>query len=144
MGTLAVVRVTDYDASDELVSEFSDQIVEGIRAVLSTTTDEPTGKLSESIKARAYGRHIIIESDVSYASALDKGTRGSQASWSLINKIIPLKLDSGKVIFRRVTLQSILRGKWRQRPRQGVDFVRKGIRVASSSLRARLNFVIER
>ncbi len=144
MGVLATIRVTDTEVSEEELETFSEEILHGMRGVLSIGTKRATGQLAESLKAHVYGKHIIVESDLAYADAVNKGTHASRSAWHLINKIVPLKLDSGKIIFRRVTLESILRGKWKRRPKQGMDFVAKGVRVASGSLRTRLNYVIER
>jgi hypothetical protein len=144
MGVLAIIRVTDAGASDEMVEDFSDQIVTGIKGVIGLNAEHATGRLADSIKAHAYGRQIVIESDLPYAGAVNKGVHLSKSLWSLINKVVPLKLSSGKVIFRRVTLDALLRGKWRSKPRPGMDYVTRGIRVASGSLRTRLNYVIER
>lgn len=144
MGVLAVIRVTDHGVSDDTMEEFSEHIVSGIRGVVGMTAKHPTGQLAQSIKAHVYGKHIVVESDLPYAEAIDKGVKHPKSVWSLINKVVPLKLSSGKVIFRRVTIDAILKGKWHRRPKAGMDFVRRGVGVASGSLRARLNYIIER
>lgn len=142
---LAVISFTDSIPQSEM-KEFAGEVVVGIREFLSRNLGRRTGRTEESIKAVAYGRQIVVDSSVAHAKALDRGSQSSKVMWHLINRVIPLKLKDGKVIFRAVSLDSIRRGKWRTQPRQGLDFVRKGIDIAKSkgSLRSRLNFVVSK
>ncbi len=127
---LAVIVFTE-DHFPGTLQELARRSQEGIRAWIRRHIGK-TGKLERSIKCHVYGRRIVVESDAEYARAIDQGTMTSKSMWHLINQVIPLKLKGGKTIFRRVTAESIRQGKWRQKPRQGVDFVRKGIDLAKS------------
>lgn len=143
MVTLAVIRFSEEQTPDVL-EEFADASAAGIRQFLGMHT-RGTGRLAASIRALVYGKHIVIESDLPYAESVDKGERFSRTMWNLINRVIPIKLQSGKVIFRKVTLESIIRGKWSVRPRPGLDYVKKGVELARSkmSLRAQLVYITQ-
>lgn len=143
MPTLAIIKFTEKQ-SDDVLEDFSKEVVRGIRDYLYKST-HGTGRLASSIKAQVYGTHIVVESDLSYAKAVDQGFTSPRSLWSLINKVIPLKLRGGTVIFRRVTLESLLRGKWRTRPRPGLRYVERGVELARSrlSLRAQLAIVTQ-
>jgi hypothetical protein len=142
MPTLAIVRFTE-EQSEDVLDEFSWRVVKGIREYLKRVV-KGTGSLGSSIRARVYGKEIVIESDRPYAKGLDRGTSG-RTMWSLINKVIPLKLKDGTVIFRRVTMESIRRGKWNATPHPGLNYVERGVDVARSemSLRAQLAYVVQ-
>jgi hypothetical protein len=118
--------------SDEVVEEFAADVQTGIKNYLRRHT-RGTGKLEESIRARVFGKEIIVESDVPYAGTVDRGSHTSKTMWNLINQVIPLKLKDGRTIFRKVTLESIRRGKWQTKPRQGMDYVGRGVTLAKSS-----------
>lgn len=143
MPTLAIIKFTE-EQSPGVMEDFSEEVVRGIRDYLYKKT-KGTGRLASSIKAQVYGKQIVVESDVPYARAADQGFVRSRSMWGLINKVIPLKLRDGTVVFRRVTLESLLRGKWRTRPRPGLEFVERGVELARSrlSLRAQLSIVTQ-
>lgn len=145
MGVLAVIRFMEDLPADEQ-QDFAEKVEEGIHYYIKAHTKRGSGRLQESIKAHVYGKQIVVESGEPHAKALDRGTFGSRQIWSLINKVVPLKLDSGKVIFRKVTLRSVLAGRWRQRPQRGIDFVRGGVEIAKSSgsFRSRLTVIVQR
>jgi hypothetical protein len=142
---LAVITFTNPISQDEM-GEFADDVVLGIREFIYRNAKQRTGKTEESIKAMAYGRQIVVDSSLPHAKSLDRGSQSSKVLWHLINRVVPLKLRDGRTIFRAVSLDSIRRGKWRTQPRQGMDFVRKGIEIAKGkgSLRSRLNFVVSK
>lgn len=119
------------DHPEEAMEDLANRSREGIQAWIRRHIGK-TGKLENSIKASVYGRHIVIESDAEYARAVDQGIMSSRPMWHLINRVIPLKLRGGRTILRRVSLESLLNGKWIQKPRPGVDFVRKGLDLAKS------------
>ena len=141
---LAVIKFSE-EQSPDVVQEFAEEVEGGIKAWLAQNT-HGTGKTAKSIRAHVYGREIIIESDVPWAETLDRGSHETRVMWDLINRVVPIKLKSGRTIFRKVTLESIRAGKWRQKPREGLDYIRKGIELARSgmSLRAQLDFVVEK
>jgi hypothetical protein len=143
MPTLAIIKFSEGQSPDVL-EEFSRMAVGGIREYLYKKT-RGTGRLASSIKALVYGKQIVIQSDVPYAREVDQGFSRSKSMWNLINKVIPLKLRDGTVVFRRVTLESLLRGKWKTRPRPGLEYVERGVELAKSrlSLRAQLTIVTQ-
>jgi hypothetical protein len=140
---LAVIRFTD-DVDEDVLESFAEKVEAGIKAYLMRNTKKGSGVLAESVRSYVYGREIIVESDAPHAKVMDKGSQG-KVLWSLINKVVPIKLGDGRTIFRRVTMESIARGKWRQGPRVGLEYVRRGIDLAKSgmSLRAASSFVVE-
>lgn len=125
---LAVISTTTNVPHEDL-REFAKDIRVGIREYLAQRT-RGSGRTAESIRAYVHGKEIVISSDVPYAKSLDQGTHTSRTMWELINRVIPLKLKGGKVIFRRVTLESLRNGKWRVGPKEGIDFVKHGVDIA--------------
>lgn len=144
MPTLAIVRFAE-EQSPDVLDDFSGEVILGIRDYLNRNTKRGTGVLADSIRAVVYGKDILVESDLPYAKAVDQGFVRPRSMWSLINKVVPLKLGSGTVVFRRVTLKSLLSGKWATRPRPGIEFVEKGVELARSrmSLRAQIAVVTQ-
>lgn len=132
---LAVIQFREAP-SEEVLGSFAEDVQVGIQNYLRRHT-HGTGQLEQSIKAYVYGKEIIVESDVPYAASLDRGTHTSKTMWNLINRVIPLKLKDGRTIFRRVTLESIRRGRWQQKPKMGMEFVDRGVDLAKSSASAK-------
>ncbi len=141
---LAVITFTEQTLDREGMERFAGNVVIGIREYLARNVRHRTGRTEESIKAAVYGKQIVVDSSMSHTKALDRGSYSSRVMWHLINKVVPLKLGDGRTVFRRVTLESIRNGKWRTKPRAGLNFVEKGIEIArgKSSLRSRLNFTV--
>ena len=119
-------------------------VTQGIREYLAGNLKHRSGQLEESIKSVAYGREIVVESDLPYAKSLDRGSKTSNVMWHLINKVVPLKLRDGRTIFRAMTMDGVRRGKWRTKPKMGVDFIGRGVEIARSkiSLRSFQNFIV--
>jgi hypothetical protein len=140
---VAVIEMTE-GVDPEIMQEFASEVVTGMREVIYRTAKHRSGRLEESLRAIVYGRTIVVESSEPYAEVLNKGTHWSRVMWDLIGKVIPIKLDDGRIIFRKATLDSVLRGKWRTKPRTGTEFVRKGAEIARSRMSARafLNFSV--
>lgn len=115
----------------ENVEIFAKDVVGGIREFLFRNLKSRTGRLEDSIYSVVYGKAIIIDSNVPYAKIRDRGSFQSKVLWDLINKVVPLKLH-GRTVFRRVTVESILRGSWRQKPVPAMDYIRGGIEIARS------------
>lgn len=143
MATIAIIRFAEAP-STEGAEDFAENAVQGMREYLASHT-RGTGALAQSLKATVYGKQIVVESDLPYAKSVDQGFRRSKTLWGLITRVIPIKLKSGTTIFRRVTADSLLRGKWTTRPRPGIGFVEKGAELARGrqSLRARLAFSVQ-
>lgn len=140
---VAVIEMTEA-ADPGAIQAFAEQVVVGMREVIYREAKNRTGRLEESLRAVVYGRSIVIESSAPYAKAVNEGIHRSKVLWDLIGKVVPIKLGDGRVIFRKATLDSVLRGKWRTRPRMGLGYVRKGAEIARSRLSARafLNFTV--
>jgi hypothetical protein len=141
---LAVIKFTE-EQSDDVLEDFAEEVRIGIAEYLNEHT-RGTGRTADSIRAHVYGKEIVVESDVPWAKVLDEGSFDSRVMWHLINQVVPIKLEGGRTIFRKVTLESIQAGGWRKKPQVGLDFVRKGIERARSrtSLRAQLDYVVEK
>jgi hypothetical protein len=129
---LAVIQFRNRGVTEDVLEEFAEDVQQGIKNYLRRHT-RGTGRLESSIRAYVYGREIIVESDVPYAKTVDQGTLASKTMWNLINQVIPLKLKDGRTIFRKVTLDSIRRGKWQTKPRPGKEYIERGVELARSS-----------
>ena len=116
---------------------FSAKLANNIKEFMySGIFKHPTGRLAASIQTYVVGNNIVVYSDANYAEAQDKGVK-PHIMWHLVGKVIPLRIHRwgfSQVIFRRVTLKSILEGKWRHPGYEGKHFVREGLR------RTRLQF----
>lgn len=142
---LAFITFTE-EPSPSVKEEFAEEVGVGIKEYLNRNLKNPTGRLEQSIKSYVYGKHIVVDSNVPYAKEVDQGRQTTEVMWNLINRVVPLKLEGGRTIFRRVTLDSILRGKWRRRPRPGINFVERGVEIARSrmSIRAQINVIVQK
>jgi len=140
---LAIIRFMDPPEEEEM-QRIAVDVTQGIREYLAGNLKHRSGDLEESIKSVAYGREIVVESDLPYAKSLDRGSKTSNVMWHLINKVVPLKLRDGRTIFRAMTMDGVRRGKWRTKPRMGVDFIGRGVEIARSktSLRSFQNFIV--
>jgi hypothetical protein len=143
--SLAVISFTE-DQTPQVKAEFAHEVEVGIKEYLNRNLKNPTGRLEQSIEAHVYGKHIIVDSNMPYAKEVDQGRRTTEVMWNLINRVVPIKLGGGRTIFRRVTLESILKGKWRKRPRPGMNFVEHGVDTARSrmSIRAQINVIVRK
>lgn len=141
--TLAII-ILDDETTDEAVAEFATKLKPGIREILRRGTKTSSGDLADSISVHVENRNVIrISSSEDYAVALDRGTR-SRIMWSLINKIVPLKLPGGTTIFRRVTLASLIRGKWRYPGTPGLNFIEKGAQLAQANTEGQIGYRIQK
>ena len=141
--TLALIMLDD-DTTDEATAEFADKLKPSLREVLRQGTKSGSGSLADSLSIHVENRKVIrITSSAKYAAALDQGTR-SRIMWGLINKIVPLKLSGGTTIFRRVTLSSLIRGKWRYPGTPGLNFVEKGAQLAKARADSPVGYRIQR
>jgi len=141
--TLAII-VMDDETTDEAMDEFVSKLKPGLSEALRLGTKKGTGSLAEDLAIHVDGRRVIrIESSKKYAEALDRGTRSRQM-WSLINKVVPLKLPGGTTIFRRVSLDSIIKGKWRYPGTPALNFVEKGARLAKANTELPVSFEVRK
>lgn len=141
--TLALIIIDD-ETTDEAVQEFVDKLKPGLAEAIRMTAKNPHGDLAESLSVHVESRKVIkIETSSKYAEAVDRGTRSRQM-WNLINRVVPLKLPGGTTIFRRVSLNSITKGKWRYPGTPGLNFVEKGAQLAKAMTELPINFEIRK
>lgn len=141
--TLAVILV-DEDATDEAVAEFVDKLKPGIREILQHGTKSSSGELADSLAIHVENRRVIrIESSAKHAGSVDRGVM-PHAMWYLINKVVPLKLPGGTTVFRRVSLESIIKGKWRHPGTTGLNFVERGAELARARMELPLRFRMQK
>lgn len=137
---LAIIIINE-SASDEAISQFRERLKPGISEAIRNVCKSPTGRLSDSISIHSEGlRTIRIVSSADYAKDVESGT-SPRTMWHLINQVVPIKL-SGTTIFRKVTLKSILAGKWHYPGTPGKSFVEKGANLARKSMDHPISFRI--
>lgn len=76
----------------------------------------PTGTYANSISGYILDDDIVVYSSVTYAKAIEFGVRPHQM-WYLLNRTVPIKVWAPgavepDIIFRKVTLESLLAGGW--------------------------------
>lgn len=137
---LAII-VIDENSSEEAIEEFRDKLKVGIAEAIRNVCKSPTGNLSDSISLQYDGlRTIRVVSSASYADEVESGSR-PRIMWNLINRVVPIKL-SGTTIFRKVTLRSVLEGKWRYPGTPGKAFVEKGAALTRKKMEHPISFRI--
>jgi len=141
--SLAIILI-DEGTDDEAIAEFVSKLKPGLQEAIRLNAKHSTGALAESLSVDMDMRRVIrIESSKEYAAEVDRGSR-SRMMWGLINKVVPLKLPGGTTIFRKVSLTSLIRGKWRYPGTQGLDFVEKGAELARARMSGPIGFRIQR
>lgn len=130
---LAIITFSE-DPPKEVLERVRAQIEKSIRqradAVISP---HASNALPASIHAHVvHGRAIVVDSDKTWAKYVNEGTAGSTL-YSLIGKVVPLRLKSGVTIFRRVTEEALRRGRWHIPPKAGTNFVSGGVQAAMAS-----------
>ena len=107
-----------------------EKIVTSIKEICySGIFKHPTGNLASSIRGYVVGNTIYIISDVPYAKAVEEGVK-PHVMWYLLNKTIPIRtffFGQQRLIFRRATLKSYLRGGWRHPGTEGKHVFAQGI-----------------
>jgi hypothetical protein len=137
---LAII-VIDEGASDEAIEQFKKKLKPSIAEAIRNVCKNETGKLADSISIQEVGQRTIqIVSSVPYADEVESGSR-PRTMWNLINRVVPIKL-SGTTIFRKVTLKSILEGKWNYPGTPGKFFVEKGANLARKEMEQAISFRI--
>jgi hypothetical protein len=129
---LAIVSFSD-DPPEEVLERVRRQLEASVKeAANSSISAGASDALPKSMHATIINSNtIVIDSDKTWAKYVDEGTSGSTL-FSLIGKIVPLRLRSGVTIFRRVTMEAISRGRWRIPPRSGTNFVQEGMLKAAA------------
>lgn len=135
MGVLAVIRIEDPRADEASVLDF----VRGVeREAKNLYREKGPAEIAASLRARlSMGNVVVVESDVPYAEGIEQG-QPARVMWSVLNKIVPLKLKSGRVIFRRASLKSFLKGKWTRKPVLGKHLVSEAVRRYQGAVREHL------
>jgi len=107
-----------------------EKIVASIKEICySGIFKHPTGNLASSIKGYVVGNSIYIISDVPYAKAVEEGVK-PHVMWYLLNKTIPIRTfmyGQNRLVYRRATLKSYLRGGWRHPGTEGKHMFAEGI-----------------
>lgn len=129
---LAIVTFSD-DPPKEVIERVRQQIENSVKQTAnSNISATASDALPNSIHATVINENtIVVDSDKTWAKYVDEGTSGATL-FSLIGKIVPLRLRSGVTIYRRVTMEAIQRGKWRIPPRAGTNFVQEGLLQAAA------------
>ena len=89
----------------------------------------PTGALAASINGYVRDQSIYIMSELPYAEAQDKGVT-PHVQWYLLGKVIPIRIHrfgGSKVIYRKATLESFLRGKWVHPGITAKEYIQRGV-----------------
>lgn len=137
--TLALIMLQQ-DLPPEIVDQFVENLHKGIAETLKANTKSGGQALADSISAYQESPKIIrIVSSLPYAAAVDRGTP-PRVMWELINRVVGLKLPGGITVFRRVSLKSVMQGKWRKPARRGINFVDLGADKAKAGLPVPINF----
>jgi hypothetical protein len=95
----------------------------------SGTFKHPTGTLANSIRGYVTGNSIWIYSDARYAEAIEEGVK-PHTMWYLLNKTVPIRtffFGQERLIFRRATLKSYMRGGWRHPGTEGKHVFQQGV-----------------
>jgi len=130
-------HIGDGDFPDSLFYKWSDRrilyvaIAENIKKALIElliSMSKKYARLAQSVKVKVVNDGVEISMD-EYGKYLDLGTRGRYMT-SHIGKSIPIETGSGKVIIRKVTSDSIARGRWYNPGIKALNFVEHAIKLA--------------
>jgi hypothetical protein len=136
--------VMDPDVPSERIEEFVGRLPAAISEAIRLNAKKDSGNLADSIEVNLEGRRVIrISSSLPYAKAVQEGT-SPRVMWNLINRVVPLKLPGGLTVFRKVSLKSILSGKWRYPGTAGLQFVEKGAQRAKAAMSGPVGFIIKK
>lgn len=100
----------------------------------------PTGHLAASIRGYVAGNAVYLVSDAPYAEAQEEGVR-AHVMWYLMGKTIPIRIfefGQSRLIFRKATLKSYLRGAWRHPGYPGKHFMDRAARTAVAEMSGEL------
>jgi hypothetical protein len=114
---------------------FKERVVQSIKEICySGIFKHPTGALANSIRGYVSGNSVYVIADATYAKAQEEGVQ-PHTMWQLLGKTIPLRIfrfGQSRLIFRKASVKSYLRGAWRHPGTEGKYFIREGIRQAIS------------
>lgn len=128
-------------ASAEILDRFyqmlADTGVEEIKRILmSGILKHPSGALANSIQGRVEGSAVVWWADAEYASAQEYGVKPHQM-WHLMGRTVPMTIYKygGEIkVFRKVSLKSLLAGKWFHPGYPGKYFMKRGVEMALSRI----------
>lgn len=116
-----------------VLGKLKDEMVTAIQNILVSQKlfkNSDGSKLAESVSAYVENGTIIIHSEYAHFKYQNDGVR-SHTMWYLMGKTVPIKdTATGKIIYRKVTLNSFLKGKWRHKGYDGKHYIESGINQA--------------
>lgn len=122
----------------QMMNLFKERVVNNIKQICySGIFKHPTGTLANSIRGYVSGNSVYVIADQSYAKAQENGVQ-AHIQWYLLGKTVPIRIfahGQSRVIFRRATLKSYMRGAWRRKATPGKHFMRDGINQAVHEFR---------
>jgi len=134
-----VLKIIDLRPTSEASSQVIDwtkanvvkeNVITSIKEICySGVFKHPTGTLANSIRGYVSGNTIWIYSDAPHARSIEEGVR-PHTMWYLLNKTIPIRtffFGQERLIFRRATLKSYMRGGWRHPGTDGKNVFADGI-----------------
>lgn len=137
------IKVTPTQNLSEIEQKVSERFLESLaqagvteikRLMKGGALKNPTGALESSVQSKIEEGAVIWFSDKPYSKAIEKGMQPRQMM-GLIGKTVPLMIvkSGGQTkVFRKVTLRSILTGKFSHPGFPGKHFFQRGIQIAMS------------
>jgi len=102
-------------------------------------SDRARKSLAKSIQIKIFPNSLLITTNHPGFMPLLNGRRKVQMKWLVKARVpIPITLDSGEIIFRWATPQSMANGSWWHPGRKRVDFVTKAKQEARKIIRERM------
>jgi len=106
---------------------------------ISTFSDRARKSLSRSLQIKIFPNSLVVTTNHPGFKPLVYGQRKVQMKWLVKSPVpIPIMLDSGEMIFRWATPQSMSNGSWWHPGRKRVDFVTKAKREALAFVKERM------
>jgi len=133
---LKIIDITPTNNAPSLTIDYAqasivkENVVSSIKQLCySGIFKHPTGSMANSIRGYVTGNSIWIYSDAKYAEAIEEGVR-PHTMWYLLNKTVPIRtyfFGQEKLIFRKATLKSYMRGGWRHPGTEGKHVFQQGV-----------------
>ncbi len=124
MGTLAIVRLNE-DIDPPTLREFVAGVEQEVQQTYAEAGVSPS--IVDTLRAYISGKAIVVEGSHPAAEAIEHGTK-PRVMWELLNKVIPIKTESGVTIFRKASMKSFLRGGWTRSHVPGKHLVPQAVR----------------
>lgn len=113
---------------DTLSSNLRDRVIAAVQEVKRT---REFIKTPEAIRVLEEPGRITVELQGGKALAIEKGVKPHQMRY-LMGSTIPIRIGSGKLIFRKATPLSMMLGKWKHPGLEKKELVKKTIEKAMS------------